>query len=288
MDNTTKFFLVILALLFLLPDSLEPPAPTNLYAQELEAKSIAVTLSALPNKENAPSEECNCNKSTGKISYDGGTSFTDCPCKNSDCGCKKASDPPKAAATVEDVDYSKYYIIKYTAKWCGPCQVWDSREVQVIDGKKYLKKNNNVQVVEIDSDKSPDIIRRENINRIPSFQICRVEGAVAYPQYKYTNVSADFLLSKIRELDASLAAASSAESYGRYTKDELDALVRASYTKDTPLREAIMADNSQVWSHLVNEHGFLKEQVEGLEMWVALALHDAIHPPTISITPWRK
>lgn len=285
MDTSTKICLLLLLLLLVpSPKRSEP----NLFAQELEAKSIANVLVMLPAAEPSPNPkpagECQCDKSTGKISYDGGTSKVDCPCNGGECGCRRTSSPP-VTTVAEDVDFSKYYIIKYTAKWCGPCQTWNAREIQVIDGKKYLKKNNNVLVVEIDADKSPEILRKEKISSIPAFQICKVEGAVAFPKYKYGNVSGEFLLSKIRELDASLSVTVS--DYGRYTQDELDKLVRDSYTPSTPLREAIMANNNQVWDHLVQVHGFAKNQVEDLEQWVALALHDAVHPPTVSITPWR-
>ena len=64
-------------------------------------------------------------------------------------------------------------------------------------------------------------------------------------------------------------------------------IVRSSYNRNTQLTKAVMGDNSDVYSHLYNDHGFSKEQVMGLEYWVALALHDATHEPA-SITPWRN
>lgn len=84
------------------------------------------------------------------------------------------------------------------------------------------------------------------------------------------------------EEDESKALASPAEITisRRRTKDDLDSWVRKNYTPKTQLSSDV-SPRSQVLIHLVNEHKFKPNQVNGLDMWVALALHDAAHSKTI-------
>ena len=83
---------------------------------------------------------------------------------------------------------------------------------------------------------------------------------------------------------------------GLRTRSELDAWVRANYSRDWVQSngwnfsrfEPIDGTYSEVeppghvWAHLQDEnHGFSAEQVQGLEFWVAWCLHDAAHRGTI-------
>ena len=71
----------------------------------------------------------------------------------------------------------------------------------------------------------------------------------------------------------------------RYTAAELNKWVRDRYNPNTTLTSGLMAkgQESLVWRHLTDSnHGFSNEQVSDLEMWVALALHDASHANLIS------
>lgn len=75
----------------------------------------------------------------------------------------------------------------------------------------------------------------------------------------------------------------------RMGRDEIDAWVRANYTRSTPLG-ATVSPVSNVWYHLTDgnpNHTFTSEQVNGLEQWVALALHAEIHKTNPRITPFR-
>lgn len=65
----------------------------------------------------------------------------------------------------------------------------------------------------------------------------------------------------------------------RRNRAELEKWIKEKYTKDTPLIHGVMSHNQEnlVLIHLVNEHKFKPDQVNGMAMWLALALHDAAH-----------
>ncbi len=74
----------------------------------------------------------------------------------------------------------------------------------------------------------------------------------------------------------------------RQTETDLRSWVHAHYSADSPLRRATVNPRSFVWKHLRQDHGFEGAQVDGLEQWEALALHDAVHPRTSPlVSPWR-
>lgn len=90
-----KFIIILIFILLLLPTKSKEKI-INLFNEELDAYGIAGLMCIIkdnetnpePKPEPEPKEKCECDN--GKISYDGGTSFTDCMCKNgnSNCGCK--------------------------------------------------------------------------------------------------------------------------------------------------------------------------------------------------------
>ena len=74
----------------------------------------------------------------------------------------------------------------------------------------------------------------------------------------------------------------------RKPQQDLRAWVHSRYNSRTPLRRATVNPRSWVWTHLVRDHGFSGEQVNGLAQWEALALHDAVHPRARPlVTPWQ-
>lgn len=68
----------------------------------------------------------------------------------------------------------------------------------------------------------------------------------------------------------------------RLTQAQLVAWVKRHYQPSTRLHASVEPPG-MVWSHLQDaNHGFLREQVQGLEFWVAYALHDASHARRIT------
>lgn len=64
----------------------------------------------------------------------------------------------------------------------------------------------------------------------------------------------------------------------RWSKSELEEWVRQRYTPTTALMRATVAAGSSVWAHLTRDHGFTSDQINGMQRWIAMALHDAAHP----------
>lgn len=74
----------------------------------------------------------------------------------------------------------------------------------------------------------------------------------------------------------------------RRSESDLRSWISEHYTPMTRLNRATVNPKSWVWTHLKQDHGFTQDQVGGLPQWMALALHDAVHPRSSPlITPWE-
>lgn len=93
----------------------------------------------------------------------------------------------------------KYYVIKWKADWCVPCQKWNKEEK-----KKLIDKG--VSVVEIDIDKHPDLVKKYNVTTIPQFWIASKKPTAVYSNHKYIGGknTASFLEERIKVLDKQL------------------------------------------------------------------------------------
>ena len=73
----------------------------------------------------------------------------------------------------------------------------------------------------------------------------------------------------------------------RRSESDLRSWISEHYTPMSRLNRATVSPRSWVWTHLKQDHGFNQDQVGGLPAWMALALHDAVHPRSSPlITPW--
>ena len=183
--------------------------PTDLSAEELEAYGIAGLLAMVPVEDTKPNpdpkpdkEVCTCNKSTGKISYDGGTSLTDCPCKNgtSKCGCvnsKKIGDAP-----VTDVQKERFprTIFVTQPRTCVPCRKVDIEIISKLRDSNHKKSGwtvgkesfNVFQILDLDDpDSIVEIDRLElDLNSVPTFFFIEQDGKrkkfvgdMSYPKF---------------------------------------------------------------------------------------------------------
>jgi len=59
----------------------------------------------------------------------------------------------------------------FTAKWCGPCQVFKRNEIPQLEkwGWSYDKKDKNHNIQPVDFDEEKDIVGKYNISELPTF-----------------------------------------------------------------------------------------------------------------------
>jgi thiol-disulfide isomerase/thioredoxin len=278
-DYYLPIFIIILVLLA--PDKIELPNTFAFDERENEGLAAFVVTSYVPaEQDEAKPKDCECNGTKQIITGDGVR--LPCPCDNCQCKKKLATTEPQPQVHSQGIPYSDYYYVQFTASWCGPCKKFDREE-------QHKLEKLGIKVVEVDVDKNPQAMKDFGVTTVPTFLLCNSKDKTAYydknkpeKQFKFGNMSGESLIKKLEDHYFSRKVAQTP----LLSQSEIDALVRASYTRNTPLMKAVMDRNANVYSHLKNEHGFTKDQVDGLESWVAHALHDAVHPPA-SITPWR-
>lgn len=141
-----KLIIILIVLLLFVPSKTKTFTEPDMSNEQLEAVAIAALMcivqepSVLPSPpDNKPDtvKECKCNN--GKISYDGGTSFTDCTCKAglTNCGCKNSNASgdtiQEPEPSVKKVDGRKLRVILVTQpKTCAPCRNVDKNIVEVL------------------------------------------------------------------------------------------------------------------------------------------------------------
>ena len=161
------------------------------------------------------------------------------------------------------------YLIMFTADWCGPCRAWKN------SGKKKQIEEAGVSVTFVDIDKNPEY--RIAGGPLPAVELFPTFWLMVPPNQKPVKVWVGTV--SHTDVRANLRI--------RRSKDDLDKWVRSNYTEQTTLKMG-MKDNSEVWNHLTDgtdgTHVFTKEQISGLDLWVALALHDALH--SRKVTPF--
>lgn len=109
--------------------------------------------------------------------------------------------------------------------------------------------------------------------------------AEAQQRIFYASAPQFTVLPPAAEVAAPVAVTPEAVS-NRWTRAELEAMVRAKYPRGFAVRYADVSPRSAVWSHLKSGvHGFSSAQVDGMPQWIALGLHDMEHGG--EITPFR-
>lgn len=156
-----------------------------------------------PKPDDKVVSECKCNKSTGKISYDGGTSLTDCPCKIGECNCGCVNSKKQVKASVERNYADLYYILKVTSPSCGPCRVWDATIRPQFNAA-------GIKIADIDTSKPTNLPSQAHVQYMPHFIVAsRVDTLFHYTDETRKEVvgyyqGSDFNLEKAYELMAKL------------------------------------------------------------------------------------
>ncbi len=184
-----KNFVFVLAIILLLLPASAKVVVLDLSSEDLEAYGVAGAMAMLSTSIQVPDpkpEKCECDKNTGKISYDGGTSITNCPCENSECGCKK----PSASVSVEADKFPRIVLVTQV-KSCIPCRKVEAGIVNILKNEAHQKSGwkvgrgsgNNLQVLDLDNSDSIKEIDRLKIEflKIPSFFKITKDGVINGP-----------------------------------------------------------------------------------------------------------
>lgn len=142
-----------------------------------------------------PETACTC-KGKGKISLDGGGSWMKCPCLN--CDCSKSAGESADVPVIEEVASVRsylqdYYVMKFTADWCGPCKIWERDVAPEIESLLTIERIN------IDKNK------RFKVGQIPQVWICTKGDKLYHKAYQLKgNLSKVAILEAIDKLQTEL------------------------------------------------------------------------------------
>jgi thiol-disulfide isomerase/thioredoxin len=179
------FLLIVIILILTWPSNggspFGPKVNPDLFVSELESMGVGGLFVMVDGQTDSdvvptPTTDCQCNKQTGMISYDGGTSLVKCPCAlgGKPCGCinsKKIGDSPTEEPqeeTQEEIDLSKYYVLKFTAPWCGACIAWENANIKDFDSV-------GLEVKPFNYDSNKKLAKDMGVESLPSFVICTKE-----------------------------------------------------------------------------------------------------------------
>ena len=191
----------------------------------------------------------------------------------------------------DDAIPSKYYVgdfclVDYFRSFppCPPCIRWNANEKAAV----------RCEVEQWDTSERP----LEWLESVPTFRLfwCNPETK-QWDQVRNWGgfTSADSINAEIEKHREDQASQSQAVTVSlpnqqlRLTEYDLRSWINEHYTPMSRLDRATVTPQSWVWTHLKQDHGFNQDQVGGLPLWMALALHDAVHPRSSPlITPWMS
>ena len=190
-----KIIIIVIIALLLLPTK---SAIQDLSTEEFDAFGIAGALAMVASTEDvkpepAPNEPCKCKN--GKVSHDGGTSLTDCQCKNSDqnCGCKKSGDAPAGLQELPDLFPRTVMITQPYLNGkpnCPPCIVVERDVVAKLMNDAHKKAGwdvgkegyNDFQMLDLNEPTSAEEIERLKLDfsAVPTFFFITKTGTKKY------------------------------------------------------------------------------------------------------------
>lgn len=292
------FFVLVFLILTWPSDVVKHTVDPDLFIFEPDAVAIGALNFMVESDDSTEGDEtrpvaiCNCNKSTGKISYDGGTSLVDCPCTDggNPCGCvncKKGEVPPSGGVDVKvdsdkvdiNVDLSEYRILKLTASWCGPCVVWERNNLS-----KFEAAGLEVKPYDVDQAEGRALMNAVGAPGIPFFLVATKADNLYHKDptnsRRYLGEYAggftlEDAISEIRKLDASIHP--SKASGGPYYVRQGD--------KETPINGSLWASKSVIEGHLRdgNHNAVIDWPLSKLSRYELKAIHDDDHANILGV-----
>lgn len=194
-------------------------------------------------------------------------------------------------------DRDRYRVYVFHAPWCGWCPRWEANEQDKIDCQV---ERHNIDIKPVSWVKSIPAVQLEWkqgdkwvwINRWQGYTSAEViNRAIQDHRQKQLGVQKQAANPIAKRISVGGAKSSSGQIRVkskvkvRRSRGELEQWAAQNYNLSSMAsvtQHATVQPLNQVRNHLVNEHGFSREQVQGLPLMVALALHDAAHIGTIS------
>ena len=278
------FFVLVFLILTWPSDVIKNTVDPNLFIFEPDAQAIGA-LHFMVESDDSDDEDkptpvaiCNCNKRTGKISYDGGTSLVDCPCTEGEnpCGCvhcKKVEVKVETDKVDVNIDMSEYKIMKLTADWCGPCIAWERSNKD-----KFKDAGLSLELYNIDKAEGRALMNAVGAPGIPFFLVATKAdnlyhkdptGRKSYLGGYSSSFTLEDAISEIEKLDASLHP--NKASGGPYYVRQSD----ASITIDG----SHWVDKSAVIRHLMggNHNEVVDWPLQKLSRYELKSIHDDTH-----------
>lgn len=186
-DYYSLLFVVIFALLLINPNTPE------VQARKIDIKEAEGFVAFIMNSEVSTSNnvnECNCN-GTKELTHGDGHK-TPCPCDN--CTCE-VSTTEQAEPVKKNHSLDNFYLVKWTAAWCGPCQEWSAKEKAKLEAA-------GLAITEIDYDSNKNLAKKYGVSSLPSFHICNKQNQTFYSNgFIQGYLSSESILKKIETIN---------------------------------------------------------------------------------------
>ena len=259
--------ILILILIFLLLDSdnsIKNTVDANDFIDYYQSMTVSTLFSYIEVDDyqtiDNDNNECACDKNTGLISYDGGASKTKCQCSlgGEPCGCVNCDSQSTSFVEQPVVNLNDYYLMKFTASWCGPCKIWNDTKLSEFE-------NAGIEVVEIDYDNNRKLVDNLNIKEVPSFFICTKADRIDIPNdLKYPKINNDYHVRHV--YDANDIGIGAEYSFSQCIKsiNKIDKIIHPNkdngiyYERQqnliTPLNGKVFAEKEEYISHFKSDN----------------------------------
>lgn len=176
---------------------------------------------------------------------------------------KVAAEPGQPPASSGDQEES-YYLVMYSATWCGPCQNWKRNELPKL-------KAAGVPVTIVDCDKDPQWNKARRAVDSKTGKTVVIPGVSAYPTFAVVRKSDRFPV-------ASFVGPVSARQILEKIPKKADPPAAPAPPETLSMKWNIQGDWTptvqQTASHMMEDHGIF---VDGMTHQQMLSMHDLIH-----------